>query len=111
MFDNIQPTLNASDAQAIVGQAVPYCLAPNLEVVKKLNGAVFPTIRNSELRIKRDISECGKEIMYDDNTTPRWAYMWAHGDYRVAHPRNGWTFAHVWDESRDPDAYTKCCKT
>ena len=43
--------------------------------------------------------------MYDDNTTPRLALLWSHGWVQMAHP-TGWTFAHVWDESDDPDAYT-----
>jgi hypothetical protein len=32
--------------------------------------------------------------MYDDNTTPTWTLVWAHG-MKLGN-RKGWSFAHVW---------------
>ncbi len=43
--------------------------------------------------------------MYDDNTTPRWAFFWAHGIPETAHPSNR-TFAHVWEGADNIGAYT-----
>jgi hypothetical protein len=42
--------------------------------------------------------------MYDDNTTPTWALLWAHGI--VSGSRTGWGFAHVWPASDDINSYT-----
>lgn len=84
--------------------ALTYCLLPSRAVVKSIGGPVFPTIRNRGKRIETgDVN--GRRVMYDDNTTPRWALLWTHGYTKVAHPK-GWTFAHVWDESGNPEAYT-----
>jgi hypothetical protein len=47
----------------------------------------------------------GKAVgMYDDNTTPTWAMLWAHGG--VLGHRQGWVFAHVWPACDDVDSYT-----
>ena len=43
--------------------------------------------------------------MYDDNTTPRWATLWAHGTGRAS-GCPGWGFAHVWSASDDINSYT-----
>jgi hypothetical protein len=43
--------------------------------------------------------------MYDDNTTPRWSMLWAHGIPVTRHP-SGRTFAHVWEGADDITAYT-----
>lgn len=52
------------------------------------------------------MTENGREIgMYDDNTTPRWAFLWAHGIPITHHP-SGRTFAHVWEGADDITAYT-----
>ena len=84
--------------------ALTYCLLPSRAVVKSIGGPVFPTIRNRGKRIETGYVN-GRRVMYDDNTTPRWALLWTHGYTKVAHPK-GWTFAHVWDESGNPEAYT-----
>lgn len=42
--------------------------------------------------------------MYDDNTTPRWAMLWAHGISHTSHPSSR-TFAHVWEGADDIDCY------
>jgi hypothetical protein len=47
----------------------------------------------------------GKKIgMYDDNTTPAWALLWAHGI--TGGSRRGWTFAHVWPACDDINSFT-----
>jgi hypothetical protein len=42
--------------------------------------------------------------MYDDNATPTWAMLWAHGIFGGS--RAGWGFAHVWTASDDINSYT-----
>jgi len=73
---------------------------PNPEVVKALPDAIFPTIRDQRRRGTRE-----GDMLLDDNTSPRWALFWAHGDSRVAHQK-GWTTAHVWAAPKDREAYT-----
>ena len=80
---------------------------PHPDTVQKLNSPVFPTARNSQMRVT-SIEKDGVPIgMYDDNTTPRWALLWAHGFSGVSKvPSKGWTFAHVWQTQGDLGAYT-----
>ena len=95
------------DALALSRIAVRHCLCPHPDVVGRLEGAVFPSIRASNKGGKRgergEVDGC--RIMYDDNTTPRLALLWSHGFGGTKHPE-GWTFAHVWDVPKDPGAYT-----
>ncbi len=92
------------DRLPIVRAVAKHCLLPHPEVVAAFQGAVFPSIRNARKRGQTDIVG-GREVLYDDNTTPRWALLWAHGYTMMGHPR-GWTFAHVWPTSGDAAAYT-----
>ena len=73
---------------------------PNPDVVKALPDAIFPTIRDQRRRGTRE-----GDLLLDDNTSPRWALFWAHGDSRVGHQK-GWTTAHVWASPKDKEAYT-----
>lgn len=80
-------------------------LLPDPATVKKFQGAVFPTVRDFHKRIT-PIKENEKVVgMYDDNTTPRWAFLWSHGISDVGHPK-GWHIAHIWPSGRDINAYT-----
>lgn len=99
------PNLEPSDEASIIRVAARYCVLPHPYVVSQLNGAVFPVIRNTAKRGEVELVN-GKFVMYDDNTTPRWALLWAHGFLRSTFPPGGWTFAHVWNKSKDPEAYT-----
>jgi hypothetical protein len=85
--------------------------------VQMLCRAVFPAVR-SRNKTPRFSTKCWKlcetncqgdcsspVAMYDDNTTPRWALLWAHG-YKIASHPSGWTFAHVWTAADDIDSYT-----
>ena len=78
---------------------------PDAHTVALFNRAIFPTIRNSKDR-GNHVEKDGKIVgMYDDNTTPRWAFLWAHGISQTDHPK-GWTFAHVWPSQDDLKSYT-----
>ena len=105
----LDPLNISTDAAALSRIAIPYCRFPHPDVVKRFEGAVFPVIREHKSRGKcgtvRDCKGQDRPVMYDDNTTPRWAFLWSHGYERTDHPK-GWTFAHVWNASKDPDAYT-----
>ena len=99
------PDIRCEDAITLSRIAVHYCRLPNPHVVQQLRGAVFPVVRDSGKRMKIGM-ENGRRVMYDDNTTPRWALLWSHGCGKTGQYPEGWTFAHVWNESKDPDAYT-----
>ena len=80
---------------------------PNPAVVRTVAGAVFPTTRNQKARRTAIEGENGVVGMYDDNTTPRWALLWAHGFGGISkNGSKGWTFAHVWPTKDDRDSYT-----
>jgi len=79
---------------------------PDPETVSRVNRAIFPTVRarNGRPRFSK-VTLNGNEVgMYDDNTTPTWALLWAHGISGCN--RTGWTFAHVWTAADDINAYT-----
>ena len=79
---------------------------PHPDTVRALGRAVFPTSRARKQHPRlQNILENEKPIgMYDDNTTPTWAILWAHG--LRGGSRTGWEFAHVWNVSDDIDSYT-----
>lgn len=79
---------------------------PNLEVVKALRSAVFPTVRRRKnYAMFSYVLENDKPIgMYDDNATPAWALLWSHG---ITGRRKGWTVAHVWPETDCMQSFTQ----
>ena len=92
------------DRLELVRIAVRHCLMPHPDVVASIGGAVFPSIRDQKHRLT--IAEInGRPVLLDDNVTPRWALLWAHGVKNTEHLK-GWTFAHVWGQPKNPDAYT-----
>ena len=93
------------DRLPLVRIALRHCLMPNPETVAKFEGAVFPSIRDQKNRLTLGEID-GQPIMLDDNVTARWALLWSHGVTATHHLR-GWTFAHVWGEPKNPDAYTR----
>ena len=103
-----KPTLQSNDATQLIRRVVPYLLMPHRDVVSQLNEAVFPVVRDPSQRgkVEKDKTKFGKVVMYDDNTAPRWAFLWAHGWQNVSLPPGGWMIAHVWNESKNPEAYT-----
>ena len=70
---------------------------PHPDTVYALGRAAFPTARARRGHPRFTfICDNGKRVgMYDDNTTPRWAILGAHG-IRNWRDRKGWAFAHVW---------------
>ena len=95
------------DVPDLLRIAVRHCRLPHPDVVKRMgDDAVFPVVRGRrEQRIKTGTVD-GRKVMYDDNTMPRWALLWSHGYPEVAHPQNC-VFAHVWDDVKNVDAYTR----
>ena len=79
---------------------------PHPDTVSALGRAAFPTSRARRLHPRfSEISKNGAPIgMYDDNMTPRWAILWAHGI--IGGKSKGWAFAHVWPVSDDVNSYT-----
>jgi hypothetical protein len=93
-----------SDRLSLAKIALRHCLLPDTKTVASFGGAVFPSIRDQKNRLTVGESD-GRRVLLDDNVTPRWALLWAHGIAATHHLR-GWTFAHVWGASKDPEAYT-----
>ena len=101
------PVLQKNDQAIIIRVAVSYCWLPNPEVVREFKEAVFPVVRDTKKRGEEEfVEKYGKSVLYDDNTTPRWAFLWANGYLTTSLPPGGWTLAHVWAKSKDPEAYT-----
>ncbi|MBT0958671.1 hypothetical protein IV417_14875 [Alphaproteobacteria bacterium KMM 3653] len=95
------PDLSSIETE-LVALVSQHCRLPNPNVVKRLGGPVFPTIRDQRKRLTLD-HENG--LMLDDNVSPRWALFWSHGYAQTHHPK-GWTIAHVWAAPKDRDAYS-----
>jgi hypothetical protein len=96
-----------ADETTLVKIAAERIRLPHPGTVNLFRGAIFPTIRNPRRR-EQPVEKEGRTIgMHDDNTTPRWALLWAHGiPGKSKRPTKGWTIAHVWDRSGDMEAYT-----
>jgi hypothetical protein len=62
---------------------------------------VFPVIRNPNRRGERTIAE-GREVMFDDNTTPTLAFLWAARRKKGADVQ----YNHVFGDPRNPATYT-----
>jgi hypothetical protein len=86
--------------------AALFCRLPDRDVVKTFNKAVFPTVRKNSKRATGEYKN-GKFLMYDDNTTPRWALVWSH--VTCGEPREllGWRIAHVWEKCDEVECYTR----
>ncbi len=93
------------DAPSLARIAARHCRLPHPAVVKLMDGAVFPVVRGRREQRGKTGTVDDQKIMYDDNTAPKWALLWSHGYSTMAHPK-GWMFAHVWDDVKNPDAYT-----
>lgn len=77
---------------------------PHPNVVEALGAPVFQSIRDQKNRLT--IGEiAGQTVLLDDNVTPRWAILWAHCIKNTEHLK-GWTFAHIWGQPKNPNAYT-----
>jgi hypothetical protein len=75
------------------------------DTVKTIGRAIFPTVRARKGHTRGAQINDGKGAgMYDDNTTPRWAFLWAHGISITHHPSSR-TFAHVWEGADDIASY------
>lgn len=48
------------------------------------------------------MTEGGRRVLFDDNTSPTHAFTWAAGTSKGREVQ----FNHLWSESRDPDVYT-----
>ena len=93
-------------APVLAGMVATRSWLPHPDVVAKLKGAVFPTLRYKSKNPRGSEVIEGKFIqgLYDDNATPEWALFWSH-EIRGSRPK-GWTVAHVWPSSEDITAYT-----
>ena len=84
---------------------------PHPDTVRALKRPAFPTSHARKHHPLFSISDNEKPVrMYDDNITPTWAMLWAHGivDADGSQKRSGWTFSHIWPSpaSVDVNSYT-----
>jgi hypothetical protein len=83
-------------------------LAPET-VAQCRGGALFPVVRDPRRRGELGRLPDGREVLFDDNTTPTDAFLWAAGRAKGRDVQ----FNHVWPSASDPGAYTAlwnlCC--
>jgi hypothetical protein len=110
--------IDSSATLAFINAVIPLCRFPAPDVVRQLaNQQTFNTIRatGQRKRFEVDTLPSGQKVMFDDNTTPRLAFLWSHGCLITSHPtyreedgteRSHYVFAHVWEVAQDIDSYT-----
>lgn len=73
------------------------------DTVRQTGGqAVFRSVRDVTRRGRFGFLPDGREVLYDDNRSPAWTFMWAAGHTE----RRDIQFTQVWAGSKDPDVYT-----
>lgn len=95
--------------------SVPAALAAHTvflspETVAQTSGrALFPIVRDPRRRGQFGQLDDGRQVLYDDNTTPTDVFLWSAQRNRGPDIQ----FNHVWTCSSDPDSYTAlwnvCC--
>ena len=96
----------SKEAIAIALMAAQFCRLPDRDTVKIFGKAVFPTVRKNSKRATGEHKD-GKFLMYDDNTTPKWALVWSHGTFGKTKELFGWRIAHVWEKCNQVESYTR----
>ena len=96
----------SKEAIAIALMAAQFCRLPDCDTVKTFGKAVFPTVRKNSKRATGEHKN-GKFLMYDDNTTPKWALVWSHGTFGKTKELFGWRIAHVWEKCDQVESYTR----
>ena len=105
---NALPRINyaSKEARAIALEAAQFCRLPDPDTVITFGKAVFPTVRNNYKRATGEHKD-GKFLMYDDNTTPKWALVWSHATFGKTKELLGWRIAHVWEKCDQVESYTR----
>lgn len=111
MERNPFPKLDCLDADAILlaGIVARHSYLPHPDVIAQVQGPVFPSIRgNTALGTRGKVIQFeGRELVLDDNTTPRWALLVAHGlAPSIPSASKGWSLAHVWPRAQCRMSYT-----
>ncbi len=114
------PEISEEDREGLIRIVAGQIWLPHPDVVRQFPSSVFLSARlnrkiTSTLEPAKNhrgamISMASESrVVLDDNTTPRWALLWAHGWQKSVRPR-GWLCAHVWGEPGDaqnPNLYTR----
>lgn len=103
-------SLEIEEIIAVTGILVSKSFFPNPAVVAQFEGPVLPSIRGNRQLGSRGtvIEQSGASILLDDNTTPRWSLLLAHG-FGPNYPASsrGWSLAHIWPVPQCPHSYTQ----
>ena len=89
---------------SIVEAVAEHAIFLHPDTVRQTRGqALFPIIRDSHRRGDTLVLDNGREVMYDDNSSPKLAFTWAAQRTKKAKDVQ---FNHLWSDPRDADAYT-----
>jgi hypothetical protein len=102
-------SLTIEETLALTNILVSKSLFPHPAVVAQFEGPVLPSIRGNRQLGQRGtvIDWAGASILLDDNTTPRWSLLLAHG-FGPNYPAGsrGWSLAHIWPVPQCARSYT-----
>lgn len=89
---------------SIVDAVAAHALFLHPDTVRQTRGhALFPIIRDSHRRGQTVVLDGLREVMFDDNSSPTLAFMWAAQRTKKARDVQ---FNHLWSDPRDPNTYT-----
>lgn len=103
-------TLERAGWRSITAAVAAHTVFLHPDTVSQTGGrALFPVVRDPGRRGVFGTLPDSREVLFDDNTTPTDSFLWAARRTKGPDVQ----FNHVWNASRDPDAYTAlwnvCC--
>jgi hypothetical protein len=106
----LETTLKRAGFASVVAAVAGHAVFLDPATVAQTRGqALFPVVRSPERRGRFGRAADGRQVLFDDNTTPTLSFLWS------AQRRNGHDVQlnHVWSRPADPDSYTAlwklCC--
>jgi hypothetical protein len=101
--EQLSTLLTRAGYRSVVAAVAEHTIFLHPDTVAQTGGAaLFRTIRDMLRRGQFDTAADGRRVLLDDNTSPTRAFLWAAGMSKGRDVQ----FNHVWNDSRDPDAYT-----
>ncbi len=104
-----RPSLGRDGRRSLLRSPRTPCSSTRLPSPRPGGRALFPVVRDPTRRGEFGILPDGRQVLFDDNTTPTDAFLWAAERTKGPDVQ----FNHVWSAPADPDAYTAlwnlCC--